>query len=317
MSTETPPCNFVNRMITENKKIAMIPPAMQTQLLKDIGTTVKAQRTARIGGAILYPTLGVLGQIDMLAYTPVCVGTHHMAITLAMGAAHDVIVRGDIFEDKEVNRHFTQWMRDNHITTFSFNHQKDLMFYSKEHFSSLSLSVKVDQKHLKYSVNQTDHAFNPRFKVRNSINYFHLAADIREQIAYLLKARSRRFRSPLLSGCAGYLFGSLPFFSEHYSMSGSILGVFTSLCTNQHSVGSDTEKLLSLLKTKKTFTEIISPEYQSQYAGLINENQGKDIRVAINIFGDLVINPIFPFRQKIKLSIEKEKAVETKKFNVY
>lgn len=44
---------------------------------KSIICNIRSQHIARLGGAILYPSLHILG-IPMLYYTPVCVGIHHI-----------------------------------------------------------------------------------------------------------------------------------------------------------------------------------------------------------------------------------------------
>ena len=124
-----------------------------------------------------------------------------------------------------------------------------------------------------------------------------MADDIREQIAYLVKARSRRFRTPLLLGAAGYFLGSSPFLPQpDFSVGGLFTGVLGGVLTNHHTVSWDTQKLWALIKARSSLRDLVLPEYQDQYLHVFNENQNQSIKLIVNLFGDIVVNPKFSLR---------------------
>ena len=118
------------------------------------------------------------------------------------------MIRHQVFKDEDSNLILKKWMKDNNITHFTFNDKLELVLYSKKHSPALRGSAWLDQTSLETKPGMNQHSFltNSLFRKssKNTINYFHLIPEFREQITYLRKARSKRFRTPLLMGATGF-----------------------------------------------------------------------------------------------------------------
>ncbi|MFI4919815.1 MAG: hypothetical protein ACHP65_09700 [Legionellales bacterium] len=309
---------FVKKLTSDSPKIAVIPKALQNKQLQEITRTIIKQRFGRLGGAILYPSIATIAVftgnisigISLLAYTPFCVGLHHMAIKRACEAASDLVRRQQVFNnDANANTGLKKWMLKNDITKLSFNKEGDLILFHRDQVSSSSGLTWLDQtkldtdsqwsKSLVLSINSS-----PFQEPLNSISYFHLTDDIREQVTHLINARSRRFRGPVLLGAAGFVLSTLS------AINNPILGLFTGAIIghveNHHNVDQNMEKLSELIKQKTRLINIIAPEYQERYVHL--ENINDSVRVMVNFFGNIVVNPAFSLRSCTSISFPSSKS---------
>lgn len=73
-----------------------------------------------------------------------------------------------------------------------------------------------------------------------------------------------------------------------------VIGTVIGLCANHHTVTVDTEKLWTLIKMKKNLIEVVSPEFRDRYSYFSAADS--EIKLLINIFGDVIINPKLPLR---------------------
>lgn len=311
ISTHTKTRGFIKRLVAEKQAEVVIPKRLVNTQLQLICKTVYTQRLGRLGGTILYPSMSLASMVSgslpntigWLAYTPFCVGLHHMAINRASIAARDLIQRKKVFNGDWANKELEKWMNDMGIDHLSFDDDGNIVLSKQLQFTPGKVQVWLDQSRLEESNNTFSpwKFFKDETKQDNVINFYHLDEKIQKQVSFLMKERSKRFRAPVLLGASGFTLACLS--KVNHPIFGLFIGAYLGQRTNHNQVSEDSDRLFSLIEKMHGVQEIIALEYQHLYQHL----SGKDdnITVCVNTFGDIEINPILSLRAKRDISFSK------------
>lgn len=277
--------------------------------LKKVAQTVRAQSLARLGGAILYPTAGLLAESCIAFYMPLCVGTHHAAIRFAYQAGLEILRSGDIMIHSKLNSELEKKMAAKEISRFHINYKGDLVLHAKtdkvfslNSFKGISLQEKTTRNFIAHKKIFDQIAPNPEFE----ISYFHIEEAIRSQLDKVLKARQLRFRTcmgmALTSGMIGESCGIAlgHFLSKdigHGSYLGGTLGLSTGFCILLDiNVSGQTDKLWKTISKKNELMDIIGPKYKDLY----RKNDFSAVSLSLSTLGNIQFSkgPHFSFRKQ-------------------
>jgi hypothetical protein len=255
---------------------------------------IKFQSIGRLGGALFYPLISVLGLPFMVFYTPVCVGTHHTSIRFAYRAALETFKAGDIVVNSDLNHEISSKLASKDLSRFHINYKGDLIlhmhnseFFSLSKFKGISLVEDQQDNLLLCKVNAIRDKIFP--KLKSQISYFHLEEDIQKQAEKILTARQLRFRACMGTVLAASTLGASLNLLRNISMAIVPVYSFMGLITQGDSLSSfrvakHTNDLWNLICQKNEFIDIIKPKYREFYQEC---DFNKDIYINISTFGNI------------------------------
>lgn len=261
--------------------------------LKSTAAHIKFQKIARIGGALLYPSLSLFGLPFFIFFTPVCVGTHHVSIKYAYRAALEIFKSGDIVVNADLNHEIRSKMIARSLSRFHFNYKGDLVLHmdnsaplSFSRFKGIRIHEDTKNNSLSCKLNTIKDKIFPQSKFQ--ISYFHLEEDVQKQVKQVLTARQLRFRACMGTVLATSTLGSSFDLLQNMSVgltSYVFLGlIMQSVNSKSFRVSKHTNDVWKSIHQKKEFIDIIKPEYRKLYQ---RSDFNKDIYLTISLFGNI------------------------------
>ncbi len=243
--------------------------------LKCVGDRIGGQIATRFLGALLYPAVGFTGQFPwLMAWGPVCVGTHHIAIHSFYPAARALLQSGEVVKDQIQNKEVVQLINDKKINRFHFTYNGNLILHldtfsrlSFEHLKGAPLQVEMSIYEHKLNAFMI-HSNEANKSKNNKISYFHLNDEVQNQVNKILRARKFRFRAimgtVMFTSVAGTLTAlkqeMMPFFPVFISA-----GLFQLGNVSFFGVGRHSGDLAEMVRKMNKFTDIIHPKYKHLY----------------------------------------------------